>query len=49
MSVMRKHKFLCANLVDLCVKEFRLDCMPPVQKKRRVDMRDESRETVRDC
>ena len=44
-SMTRKHKFLDGNRKNLCVKEFRQDCVPPVREKKRMDIR----ETIRDC
>ena len=48
-SITRDHKFLCGDRGNLCDKEFSRDSTPSVLEKRRVDMRDERRETTRDC
>ena len=45
----RGPKFPYENWGNLCVNEFRWGSTPPVREKRRVDSKDNRRETTRDC
>ena len=45
VSVTMVHKFVSGNLVNVCVREFRRDSVPPVQEKTRMAMRDKKTET----